>query len=243
MSFSCGAWSAVKKEGDEIVAVPLLCRSWACPVCGPRMKRRLVRALEGVVAHTLITLTCDPGRYESPHQAFARMSVAVNQLMKRIRRAQPRAQLEYFLVWETTRRGWPHVHIIARAPWIPQAWLSCQWQELTGASIVDIRRLQQGPGIALYIAKYLSKQLRAPRGFKRYRSSRNFVPGSTFVSAVRPAGDGVWSVSKFDLLELARQFDRDGYCVHRDGHDAIIGFKQPCAVHCPGLVQDDLKVA
>jgi len=207
------------------------------------MKRRLVRALEGVVAHTLITLTCDPGRYESPHQAFARMSVAVNQLMKRIRRAQPRAQLEYFLVWETTRRGWPHVHIIARAPWIPQAWLSCQWQELTGASIVDIRRLQQGPGIALYIAKYLSKQLRAPRGFKRYRSSRNFVPGSTFVSAVRPAGDGVWSVSKFDLLELARQFDRDGYCVHRDGHDAIIGFKQPCAVHCPGLVQDDLKVA
>jgi len=110
----------------------------------------------------------------SPQEAFQRMSIAVNSLFKRIRRRWPDADVQYFLAWETTRKGWPHAHLLLRAPFLPQRWLSAQWNELTNAPIVDIRQVQGASAAAAYIAKYLSKDFAAPPGFKRYRCSRHF---------------------------------------------------------------------
>lgn len=176
-------------------------------------KRRLIRRLEGSKALAFMTLTCNPQRWGTPIRSFAGMSLAVNHLMKRIRRSWPQAELEYFLVWETTAKGFPHAHLLLRAPYIPQRWLSRNWRELTGAPIVDIRSIGRALDVGSYIAKYLTKDTHVPAGMKRYRCSRGFFTGLLHSPADRSNGVTNWSLSPSEPASIAQSFSNAGYTV------------------------------
>ncbi len=210
----CGSWSVVghQEDGSTIVH-PLYCRRWRCPRCSQVQKRRLLRRLQGVKAHTFMTLTCNPRAYQSVPQAFTGMSLAVNQLMKRIRRKWPHLEVEYFMVWELTKAGWPHAHLMLRAPFIPQRWLSTAWNDLTGAPVVDIRPVHSNEHLCSYLVKYLTKNPRVPHGMKHYRFSKHFLdavapqpePGSLRVTD--------WTLSRLSPQELAHEFSAAGHTV------------------------------
>jgi len=215
----CGAWSAVQEEDGTYTAVPLRCRSWACPRCAPLLRRRLVKALEGVEAHRFITLTCNPARHRAPADAYRTMSLALSHLVKRIRRLHPHARFEYFAVWEATKAGWPHLHMAARGASLPQRWLSGQWRELTGAAVVDIRRVQHADQLATYLAKELAKAPTAPAGMKRFRCSRAFLQGQRLTSWLRPPTGSKWQVVPVDTACQADVWRAQGKVVyvHHDG--------------------------
>ena len=162
--------------------MPLRCKRWGCPTCGPINRRRLVRRLKTTEVTHLITLTCRPSSFPSPQLAFKHLSAAVPNLVKRIQRQFPAVSFQYLLVWETTRAGWPHAHILARTSYLPQRALSRHWRELTGAPVVDIRRVTDYRAATSYLAKYLTKNLAASPHLKRYRTSRHFwpTPGGMF---------------------------------------------------------------
>jgi len=147
------------------------------------------------------------------------MSLAVNQLFKRIRRAHPAATVEYFLVWERTKAGWPHAHLLLRAPFLKQGWLSMQWRDLTGAPIIDIRTLHDPEQIISYIAKYLSKDPQAPHGMKRYRCSRQFFAQVLAPPPTDNPSNIVWTLVRKSPEEIAREFLNAGYPAqaHADG--------------------------
>jgi len=71
-----------------------------------------------------------------------------------------------------TKKGWPHAHILMRAPFIPQRLIASLWKSLTGASIVDIRKVHSERHVANYVSKYLSKSLVNIPHLKRWRTSR-----------------------------------------------------------------------
>ena len=110
------------------------------------------------------------------------MSLALNRLVKRLRRRYPAAPIQFIAVWERHRSGYPHLHLLARAPYIPQPVLSAMWRDLTGAPIVDIRPSSSSHGSARYIAKYLTKHPDVPAGMRHFRTSRRFwlTPGGLF---------------------------------------------------------------
>jgi hypothetical protein len=86
------------------------------------------------------------------------------------------AKGEYLTVVEATQRGWPHLHILTTRRWVDQPWLSALWARLTGAQIVDVRRVKNDRMAASYVAKYLGK---APMRFqrcKRYYFTRGYLP-------------------------------------------------------------------
>lgn len=215
MPTTCGAWSAVTTlEDGSILAHPLRCRSWNCPTCRTLNKRRLHARLPFTTPHSFLTLTCNPSAHPDPTTAFRSMSSAVNTLFKRIRRRYPSAVVEYFLIWERTKNGWPHAHLLLNAPYIPQPWLSSTWHELTGAPIVDIRAIHDATHLVSYLAKYLAKDPQAPPGMKRYRHSRGFFPAATTTSydsfGVRPT----WRLSPYSTRDLARLHSSRGFtCV------------------------------
>lgn len=156
------------------LAIRAFCRRWECESCGPRKRAKLIkRVLQGEPS-TFLTLTVNPNLYTTRLDAFSAATKAVNSLFKRLRRRFPKSGIQYALVWETTKKGWPHAHILMRAPYIPQRLISRHWNELTGAPIVDIQRVKSKREIALYVAKYLSKKPEAPAHAKRYRMSRLF---------------------------------------------------------------------
>ena len=173
-------------------------------------------------ATTLLTLTCNPARYASRDEAFLRTSLAVNQLFKRIRRRWPDARIEYFLVWERTKKGWPHIHLLLRAPFIPQGWLSHAWNELTGAPIVDIRALHSPVQIVSYISKYLAKDPQAPHGMKRYRASRRFFGDRVTNIPGRSNRVVSWRVVHNTAKEVATELVRAGWSARAQPDGAFV---------------------
>jgi len=127
-------------------------------------------------------------------------TIAINRLFKRLRRRFPTHHIEYALVWETTKKGWPHAHILLRAPFIPQPILSRLWAALTGAYIVDVRKVDSRAHAAAYVTKYLTKSPEVPAGFRRFRTSRlysappprgtlrDYLSVDAFVRSAQPIG-------------------------------------------------------
>lgn len=200
--FTCGEWSATKYEDGVWVAVPLRCRRWNCPTCARRQKRRFLKSLSETSVDALLTLTCDPKRFRDPTQAFRLMSHQIPNLMKRLRRHFPLAAIDYLVVWEETRRGWPHAHVLMRGPYLPQRLISRLWRELAFSPIVDIRRVHQRREVAAYVGKYLSKQPRVPPGYRRFRSSQTFWAGEPPNRHHRPDGPSLWSLWRKPLYSI-----------------------------------------
>ena len=182
MTLRCARWTVSQQREDGELVVPLRCKCWGCPDCHHINRRLLLRRLKETPVTHLITLTCSRRAFSDPYQAFRHLSAAVPNLVKRIRRQFPAATFQYLLVWESTRAGWPHAHLLARTSYLPQRALSRHWRDLTGAPVVDIRRVTDARGATSYVAKYLTKTLSAPVGLKRLRSSRQFwpTPGGLF---------------------------------------------------------------
>jgi hypothetical protein len=230
MSAPCGTWSVVATTEDgELLALPLRCRSWSCAYCAPRLRRRLRARLSGAPSNTLITLTCRPALFATPEDAFRAMSAAVPVLIKRLRRRFRGQALEYFLVWELTRAGWPHLHMLFRGPYVPKTWLSEAWADLTGAYIVDLRYLHGADHAVNYVSKYLSKSLAVPFGCKRYRASHGYFDAPGSVSPLSLYATLSWSRSPLSLADLAQLWFSQGYGVHYWQDGVLQGGKQALA--------------
>jgi len=103
----------------------------------------------------LMTLTVDPALYNAPRDAFEVTSPLVSELIRTLRKRF--GEVEYLRVTEVTRAGWPHYHLLIRSKYLPQPVVQAEWNRLTGAKIVDLRKAQQCFKAYYYLAKYLSK--------------------------------------------------------------------------------------
>jgi hypothetical protein len=83
-------------------------------------------------------------------------------------------RLHYMACAEETKAGEPHLHILLRAPFIPQQWISEQMEDLIQSPIVWIERIKSTKSAIAYVSKYVAK---APAQFgksKRYWMSRHW---------------------------------------------------------------------
>ena len=230
----CGAWSLVAEHDDLRVAIPLVCRSWDCPRCGPRQQHRL-RALIAEAAPTkFMTLTCSRRAHPDRSFAYEALRVAWPKLVKRLRRYHDPEPVEFLWVLEGTRHGWPHYHVALRMPYTPQRILSRWWAELVASPIVDIRGVTSSSDAAWEVSKYLTKMLFAPAGFRRWGSSPGFL---LQLFRPRPADDDdapAWVLAEESTDALARAWTLEALIVVEGQSGTIVG----CALEAsaPGLL-------
>lgn len=173
---ACGSGSiyCAWDTGAEVRACS--CNCWSCDTCNPRRRAWLRdEALSGAPT-TFITLTWDANRAENPAQARRIMARALDHLRHRIRREFPGHEFEYLCVVEAFKNGYPHFHLLARAPFIPWCWLSNVWRDLTGAWVVRIEWIRDREAAAGYVAKYLSKEPVQFGHGKRYWFTQGYRP-------------------------------------------------------------------
>lgn len=123
-------------------------------------------------ATRFITLTVNPTVGNDPDHRLSLLSAAWRTAVKRLRRLYGQSTIQYLAVVEATARGEPHLHILMRGPYIPQALLSSIMAELIDSPIVDIRKIKGAREVIRYVAKYITK---APHHFgtgKRYWSTQ-----------------------------------------------------------------------
>lgn len=173
----CAEAVLVNDNAVEGAVSILRCKKWDCPICQPYNRQRVIRKARDGKPNVFITLTCNPHRYDTPDQAAADMKRALVLLRRRIDRKYGVKKLPFMCVFERTKHGWPHMHILARAPWIDQKWLSDQMKELIDAPIVDIRKIQDQGRAAKYVSKYVGKDPHVFEGCKRWWRSHNFDLG------------------------------------------------------------------
>jgi hypothetical protein len=163
-----------------------------------------------------LTLTI---RAESSRDAVDQLddcNAAFRLLWKRIRRRCGPAARGYVKIVEFTARGTPHLHVALDTPYIPQAWLSEVWHELTGSPIVDIRAVHTSRGLARYLAKYLTKAIATVTHRRKYSAARGWLPAHPTPTLEPDELPPVWRWSSADLEALSVGYEEAGY-FERDG--------------------------
>lgn len=189
------------------------CGRWVCPACSPYRRRKLQVELVDGDPTKFITLGWNASRPESPERARQIMGEQWKLLAARIRRRWPAAKFEYGTVVERFKSGYPHFHILARAPYIPQSWLSQQWDDLVAAPVVDIRAINDQYALAKYLTKYLTKSPERIGTGKRYWFSQGYRKTAKPDPAKRRTA-APWFWDPEPIVLLIARYERTGYAVH-----------------------------
>ena len=210
----CGRQFLYSKTDTHTRLFSLRCKSWTCAQCRPRRQKKLKFQATSGKPVTFITLTCNPACFEYPGDAARAMTKAWRAARRAIEARYKGRKGEYLTVVEATKLGWPHLHVLTTRPWIDQAWLSNLWKTLTGAHIVDIRRVSNDRMAASYVAKYLGK---APHRFlhcKRYYFTRGYLPARAPLATP-------YDWSKAQSETLTGSIDVMMIALKNSGHDLI----------------------
>lgn len=206
----CDEATNVKRDGRELAVSVLHCKRWKCEICQPLCRWEVIQKGKRGKPTTFMTLTSNPHLYETPDAAARDMKRALVALRRRIHKRYGIKNLPFMCVFEKTKRGWPHLHILARAPWMDQKWLSDQMKDLIGAPVVDIRKIDNEGRAAAYVSKYVGKDPVAFQGCKRWWRSHNYECEE---KDVRPQiMFGVeWEQTSFNINEWKEYAVKRGY--------------------------------
>jgi len=177
LSDLCGEWtgSRIDLNTGEVAAGAIWCKSWLCEYCAPiRQKQLMAQAVSGN-PNKFITLT---SRYRpdemTPSDAARQLVHAWRMVVQRGKREKLFKDIQYIAVFELTKKGWPHLHILARCSFLAQSWLSDRLREYADSPIVDVRTVKSRKRAAWYIAKYTAKAPTKIDGCKRYWRTRGY---------------------------------------------------------------------
>ncbi len=184
----CSEAISVNQNSKGGKATILTCKRWSCPICHPVNRRKVIRLGKRGKPEKFMTLTVNPHLFDTPDQAARAMRDAFAKLIRLIRKKNPNRTIEYLRVFEKTKLGWPHLHILMRAPWIGQKWLSETWRELSGAFIVDIRAVDNVEKAVWYVVKYIGKELAKFEGVQRWFRSKNWNEPETDIDPPKVFG-------------------------------------------------------
>jgi hypothetical protein len=200
----CREMSLVKECEHGGIAIPLMCRSWSCNYCAPRRRLSLVNLAKDGRANRFITLTASPTVGQSPADRARMLARAWRVVVARAKRQLKLPALDYLAVFERTKRGEPHLHILARCGFIPQRWLSKQMADIMSSPVVDIRQVKSSSAAAHYITKYVGKEPHHFATCKRYWHTRGWDVSEPRTVAGDEWPGAVWRVDQRDLNTIWR---------------------------------------
>ena len=203
----CGEWTLSGFDAGAWSLLRVYCRSWSCECCNPKRITRLKEEIASGNPSAMLTLTVNPARGQSPEARAYELVDAMREMIRRARKEHPTKRVEYFAVFEETKRGEPHLHLCIKAPFIRQRWISEQMLELIDAPVVDIRKCSSGRDAARYLAKYVGKGPKQFGNLKRYWSSRGYVPKHVKAFRAELKRPRVWVLIRDTLEDVVASLD------------------------------------
>ncbi len=158
------SWFVRHIDTGEVRVATRSCRLRWCPLCA-RARAAVIRNntqewLEKVKAPKFLTLTLKSSDAPLNFQIDALYGA-----FKKLRRIKSfknkmRGGIWFFQITQNKQTFlWhPHIHVVMDSDYMPQAWLSHVWAEIThGSTIVDIRTVFSPERTADYVARYAAK--------------------------------------------------------------------------------------
>ena len=217
----CGEATLVNPTIGSGRAVTLFCKCCGCRTCNPGYRKRLKALLLAGEPDMLLTLTAGPKAGDTTAQAIATLKRGWQILRRRMAKRLDLESLPFHVVVEATKKGRPHLHILCRAKFVKQAWLSNQMKALAGSPIVHVTRIWSQRHAAAYLGKYLTKVDRRFPGSHRHWGSQNYCLDAPDNPPERPATAGRWRVDRRSLRALESELKAAQYLTHPDGNTLI----------------------
>lgn len=174
IAMSCGVGTLYDDTGSVVDLRVPFCDKWDCEECRPRRCARVrYEALAGKPTQFL-TLSWRVREGDTPASARKRMGKAWPHLHRWMCK-EIGEKIEYFVVVEATKKGWPHFHILLRCKRIERRKIKNWWRKLTGSYIVKWETVWNVKGAAFYLTNYLKKGLEQFGKSKRYFRSENWI--------------------------------------------------------------------
>lgn len=227
----CTAFALVRQHEFHTLVRPLYCNCWSCETCAPRRTKRLAREAAEGNPNRFITLTVRARDDDRQDLRARELVLAWRAVCKLIRRRDGKRKLDFLAVFERTRRGEPHLHILVRSGYIDQRWLSAQMQRLIGAPIVHVQAVKGSRQAARYVAKYCAKGLGVFRGCKRYWRSLRYLEPADDPPIMDAWGLPTrWRVEREDWREYAQRIAPASWAILWRRNEAEVHFPGPCSV-------------
>lgn len=207
----CRDTSLVKHTPEYKRVYCLKCRSWGCEECAvDRQKdlRGLARRGAPVLFLTL-TVKAQPG--DDAHGNARALARAWRLLRIRALKAFHIKHIPYFVVFEKTKKGQPHLHIFLRSKFIPHKWLSAQMDELLNSPVVGIERVKNKKKASAYVTKYISKDVAKFDGCKRYWTSQDWELKKNKYKKPEPERGVSWENFPKSAYQVLNMYAQVGY--------------------------------
>ena len=223
----CRDRSIVKVEQGVITVAPLRCRCWSCEDCRPDRTRRLIHEARAGKPTLFITLTSRKRSDRSPSWAARELVKCWRLIRRRYAKAHGNGSIPFLAVFEETKLGWPHLHIVARCAWLDQRWLSAQMAELHDSPVVDVRRVDGLRKVAAYVAKYIGKNPMSFDGVKRYWRSLDFLDPDLDAELRARAPTGRWEPIDCPWPRMVAYLEAVGFLAEVGRYDAHLRYGVP----------------
>lgn len=195
--------------GHRIMVVG--CRCWRCDGCARGLRARIKAYAIAGKPDKFLTLTVSPIQYEDEHEAARALRKALVHLMQWIARSKRTDAIHYLAVFEKHKSGWPHLHVLARFPYIKHSTLLRRWRKLIGRGGLNIKRPRTTEGVARYVAKYVSKAGEKFDGVRRWWMTRGYTARIKREPREYPWATSPWRREVASLDTLRRTFARNGW--------------------------------
>jgi len=223
----CREFVAVRSHTKGFFVMPLCCRSWTCEYCAPKRKRQVVAQAKSGHPNKFITLTVNPATGEDRADRAAKLARAWRLIVKRVKRYYGYKDVQYFCVFEAHESGEPHLHILARVGWIGQKWLSQQLKDITGAFVVDIRKVRSQAQMAYYVAKYVGKEPGKFGTCKRYWTTRSWSQTKKVYKERFEDRYSAWKIEHQSIATVLAIVKNYGWTYTQDGDLYDVRYRAP----------------
>jgi len=180
-----------------------------------------------------ITLT---SRYRpeemTPDAAAKQLVHAWRMVVQRGKRDGVFQDIQYICVFELTKKGWPHLHILARCTFLAQEWLSDRLRDYADSPIVHVRAINSEKRAAWYVAKYTAKAPEKFHGCKRYWRTHGYDLSPKHDD--KPIHDHfIGYLDMGHITEVAGMYHKHNYQVEWDGDYGFLAIPQGVDLHAP----------
>lgn len=204
----CQSNTLVKNERYTTTFSPLYCKCWHCDECRPQRTSRLVYEAKLGNPNLFITLTITNPGHGSPDAAAIRLAHAWRKVRATFLREHGKSSLAFLAVFEKTKKGWPHLHIVARCKWLDQAWLAERMDAEIASPVCWVERIHGKSKVAAYVTKYISKNPERFIGSKRYWRSIDYLKPPDAPAPEAPEPYFYWEIIDCHWRQIAQLYEK-----------------------------------
>lgn len=223
----CGEGASVNHTPAGRCVLPRWCGTWACEECRLVRLKRVIAEIIGGEPTIFLTLTWKVRPGWTPDEAARALSRAWAKFVALYNRQHGARSLQYYVVPEATKKGWPHLHLAVRAEWVSHHALSEFMEAEIGSPIVRLIALDGIHRVAAYLAKYLGKGPHQFGTMKRYWRTLGYLLPAFFEDRVSRRRAGEWHSDPRHWQEIAWDAALRGFSVDRLAPGAFIHARAP----------------